>query len=200
MRIAVVDYNAGNTCSVLFALERLGITPTLTADAQVIAAADGVIFPGVGAAGSAMQHLQAAGLDALIATLTQPVLGVCLGMQLLYDSSEENNTNCLGIIPGRVSLLHARIVPHTGWNQLLTTQGPLFAQLPTGHNQYFVHSFAAPVGPYTLAIADHDGAFSAAVGYKNFYGVQFHPEKSGTEGAQVLANFLDIVKNAAPFN
>jgi imidazole glycerol-phosphate synthase subunit HisH len=194
MTIAVVDYNAGNTFSVLFALERLGISATLTGDPATIISADGVIIPGVGAAGSAIKYLQAAGLAALLPSLTQPVLGICLGMQLLYEHSDENDTPCLGIIPGTVSRLQARVVPHTGWNQLVATHGPLFNDLPQGHNQYFVHSFAAPIGPHTLAVAEHDGPFSAAVGYKNFYGVQFHPEKSGPEGAQVIDNFLDIVK------
>ncbi|MFD2717787.1 imidazole glycerol phosphate synthase subunit HisH [Hymenobacter monticola] len=195
MEIAVVDYKGGNVQSVLFALERLGASATLTADPEVLRKADKVLFPGEGEAASAMAALRAAGLDKVLPTLTQPFLGICLGMQLLGEHSEENDTTMLGLLPFRVQRFVAdptHKVPHMGWNNLQALQGPLFAGLTEADHVYFVHSFYAPVGPYTTAQAVHPAPFSAAVQLGNFYGVQFHTEKSGPTGTRILANFLNL--------
>lgn len=222
MNIAVIDYQGGNVQSVLFALERLGMNATLTADPAVIRAADRVLFPGEGEASSAMQSLRAAGLDKVLPTLTQPFLGICLGMQLLGRHSQEGpagGTELLGMLPFDVVRFTppdaAHKVPHMGWNNLHDLQTPLFVGLgsPAGtspqsdSNQevyapalvptaadyvYFVHSYYAPVGDYTIAQASYPAGvpFSAGVRYRNFYGVQFHVEKSGPVGEQILKNFL----------
>ena len=195
MEIAVVDYIGGNVQSVLFALERLGAFPTLTADPEVLRRADKVLFPGEGEASSAMQALREAGLDRVLPTLTQPFLGICLGMQLLGQHSEENDTPLLGLLPFNVQRFvpdASHKVPHMGWNNLQSLQGPLFAGLSDADHVYFVHSFYAPVGAYTTAQAAHPGPFSAAVQYRNFHGVQFHTEKSGAVGTRILANFLAL--------
>jgi len=195
MEIAVVDYKGGNVQSVLFALERLGAQATLTADAEVLRRADKVLFPGEGEAASAMAALREAGLDTVLPTLTQPFLGICLGMQLLGTHSEENDTTLLGLLPFRVQrftpdLLHK--VPHMGWNNLQHLRGPLFEGLTEADHVYFVHSYYAPVGEYTTAQAAHPSLFSAAVQRGNFHGVQFHTEKSGPVGTRILANFLAL--------
>jgi glutamine amidotransferase len=219
MNIAVIDYQGGNVQSVLFALERLGMNATLTSDPDIIRGADRVLFPGEGEASSAMRALRAAGLDKVLPTLTQPFLGICLGMQLLGRHSEEGpagGTELLGMLPFDVVRFTppdaAHKVPHMGWNNLHDLQTPLFAGLgsPAGasplvdSNQvpallptaaeyvYFVHSYYAPVGDYTIAQASYPAAvpFSAGVRYRNFYGVQFHVEKSGPVGEQILKNFL----------
>lgn len=195
MEIAVVDYKGGNVQSVLFALERLGAIPTLTADPEVLRRADKVLFPGEGEASSAMQALRAAGLDKVLPTLTQPFLGICLGMQLLGQHSEENDTPLLGLLPFNVQRFvpdGAHKVPHMGWNNLQALQGPLFAGLTEADHVYFVHSYYAPVGAYTTAQSSHPEPFSAAVQHGNFHGVQFHTEKSGQVGTRILANFLAL--------
>ncbi|WP_375416021.1 imidazole glycerol phosphate synthase subunit HisH [uncultured Hymenobacter sp.] len=195
MEVVVIDYKGGNVQSLLFALERLGVRATLTADAEHIRRADRVLFPGEGEASSAMQELRAQGLDKLLPTLTQPFLGICLGMQLLGRYSEENDTPLLGILSFDVTRFPAAStpkVPHMGWNTLHARRSPLLAGLPEEAYVYFVHSYRAPVGPYTLAEARYpeQAPFSAAVQAGNFYGVQFHTEKSGQLGEQILANFL----------
>ena len=202
MQVAVIDYKGGNVQSVLFALERLGVTAALTADPAALRRADKVLFPGEGEASSAMQALRASGLAAVLPTLTQPFLGICLGMQLLGQRSAEGGgeraaggTPLLGLLPFAVERLvpaPGLKVPHMGWNTLENPQGPLFEGLSAEAHVYFVHSYAAPVGAYTIAEARHPEAFSAAVQHGNFYGVQFHVEKSGPAGARILQNFLNL--------
>ncbi|MBC6989956.1 imidazole glycerol phosphate synthase subunit HisH [Hymenobacter sp. BT491] len=195
MEIAVVDYKGGNVQSVLFALERLGVRATLTADAEAIRRADKILFPGEGEAASAMQELRAQGLDQLLPTLTQPFLGICLGMQLLGTHSEENDTDLLGILPFEVKRFpkdHAYKVPHMGWNNLHRLRSPLFDGLQDEDYVYFVHSYYAPVGDYTIAEGEYPTPFSAAVQHRNFYAVQFHTEKSGPVGTRILENFLNL--------
>lgn len=189
MKVAIIDYNAGNICSVQFALERLGVYPLVTSDAAAIRSADKVIFPGVGSAGAAMQYLQERELDKLIPALTQPVLGICLGMQLLFDRSEEDDVACLGIIPGEVLQLKGGKLPHMGWNTVAGSE----LQRPGDDNFfYFVHSYYVPEGAYTIATSDYVTRFSAVVKKDNFYGVQFHPEKSGKAGQALIHNFLSL--------
>lgn len=216
MNIAVIDYQGGNVQSVLFALERLGVPDAvLTSDPEIIRRADRVLFPGEGEASSAMRALRAAGLDKVLPTLTQPFLGICLGMQLLGRHSEEGppgGTELLGMLPFDVVRFTppdaAHKVPHMGWNNLHDLQTPLFAglgNLPSAPEQtqvvitpgaadyvYFVHSYHAPVGDYTIAQASYPAGvpFSAGVRHRNFYGVQFHVEKSGPVGEHILRNFL----------
>ena len=195
MEIAVIDYKGGNVQSVLFALERLGVQATLTADPETIRRADKILFPGEGEASSAMQELRIQGLDQLLPTLTQPFLGICLGMQLLGQHSDENNTNLLGILPFNVVRFLATAdykVPHMGWNTLQDLRSPLFAGLREEDYVYFVHSYYAPVGDYTIAAATYPMPFSAAVQHQNFYAVQFHTEKSGPVGTRILENFLKL--------
>jgi glutamine amidotransferase len=198
--VVIIDNGGANIASLRYALERLGASSHLTSDANELRAARRVILPGVGAAADAMARLRALGLDELIPQLSQPVLGICLGMQLLFASSEESDdgqdTECLGLIAERVARFPARRdfpVPHMGWNQVrLVTPSPLFAGVRDGDHFYFVHSYAAPLGPWTLAATDYGGEFSAAVHHGNFHGVQFHPERSAQRGARVLANFLEL--------
>ncbi|MDX5423561.1 MAG: imidazole glycerol phosphate synthase subunit HisH [Hymenobacteraceae bacterium] len=193
MNVVIVDYKAGNVQSVLFALERLGVQATLSADAETIRAADKVIFPGVGEASSAMAQLKARNLDKLLPTLEQPFFGVCLGMQLLCQHSAEGDTDLLGIIPAKVLRFQTDLkVPHMGWNRLENLQSPLFEGIPEQEYVYYVHSFYVPVGEYTIAQSSYPAPFSAALQYKNFYAAQFHPEKSGPAGAQILKNFLAL--------
>lgn len=195
MRIAVIDYNAGNIRSVLYALERLGHTADLTGDAARIRAADRVIFPGVGEANTTMRFLRERGLDELIRGLTQPVLGICLGMQLLCDYSEENDTTCLGIIPQHVRRFQAQNgekVPHMGWNALrLEPETWLSAELD-GEYVYFVHSYYVETGLYTAATTDYVQPFTSVLRKDNFFATQFHPEKSGRVGEKILADFLAV--------
>ena len=195
MEVAVVDYKGGNVQSVLFALERLGAKAILTADPAVLRRADKVLFPGEGEASSAMDALRDAGLIDVLPTLTQPFLGICLGMQLLGLHSEEHETPLLGLLPFNVQRFvpdHDHKVPHMGWNNLQALRGPLFEGLSGADHVYFVHSYFAPVGAYTTAQASHPAVFSAAVQHRNFHGVQFHTEKSGAVGTRILANFLAL--------
>lgn len=191
--VVIVDNGGANIASVQFALERLGVSSTLSADAAMIRAASRVLLPGVGAAGSAMARLRSTGLDTVLRELTQPLLGICLGMQLLFESSEEGGTACLGVIPGDVRrFVTARTVPHMGWNELEPVAGELLVRgIDDGMYAYFVHSYQAPVGPHTIATTRYDAPFSAAVRHRNFHGVQFHPERSAKVGARILRNFLE---------
>lgn len=192
MKVAIIDYGAGNVFSVTSALKRLGCEAVITADADEIRRADRVIFPGVGQASAAMAHLKACGLDKLIPTLTQPVLGVCLGMQLMCRFSEEENTQGLGIIDADVKAFVGDVkIPHMGWNNIHDLKTPLFTGLKEGERMYFVHSYYVPKGDYTIATCDYIQPFSAAVKRDNFYGCQFHPEKSSNEGGKILANFIN---------
>jgi glutamine amidotransferase len=194
VKVAIVKYNAGNTASVANALLRLGVEPIITDDSETLASADKVIFPGVGEASSAMAHLREKKLDDAIRSLKQPVLGVCLGMQLLCTSSEEGETECLGLLPYKVRRFSAGElkVPHMGWNQLQELDGPLFEGIPKGSYVYFVHGFYLEVGDYTTASCDYGLTFSAALSFPNFHAVQFHAEKSGAVGERILRNFLDL--------
>lgn len=193
--IAIIDYNAGNVKSVQFALERLGKSAVLTSDKAKIEAADKVIFPGVGEASSTMENLHKTGLAQLIPTLTQPVLGICLGMQLMCATSEEGNANGLEIFPMSVRRFPtdtALKVPHIGWNTIGKLDSPLFQNLSANEYMYFVHSFYVEQGAATVATTDYVQPFSAALHKDNFYAVQFHPEKSGAAGEQILTNFLSL--------
>lgn len=196
MAIVLVDAGGTNIGSVRYALQRLGVDAELTADAATIRAADKVILPGVGAAGPGMARLHELGLVELMRSLTQPVLGVCLGMQLLCAHSEEADVDCLGLIPARVSRFVETLgvrVPHMGWNQLKVRRvHPLLAGLSEQDWAYFVHSYAVPVGDYSLATVDYGGEFSAVIAHDNFHGMQFHPERSAEVGAKLLKNFLAL--------
>ena len=197
--IAIIDSGGANIASVTFALERCGATATLTTDAEMIASADKVILPGVGAAPVAMAQLQKAGLVDCICGLTQPVLGICLGMQLLFERSEEGDTALLGLIPGTVGAFQPApglSIPHMGWNRLLPTAGaaanPLLKGIDDGAHVYFVHSYFAPVSGDTVAACRYGADFTALVAHGNFMGAQFHPERSGPIGARILQNFLEL--------
>ena len=194
MRVAVVKYNAGNIRSVANALNRLGIEPILTEDAEVLKTADKVIFPGVGEASSAMNYLRERHLDTAIKSLKQPVLAICLGMQLLCESSEENDTQCLGILPYKVRRFSDdRLkIPHMGWNNISELRSPLFEGIGENSRVYFVHSYFVEQGEHSIADAAYGTDFCAAAKHVNFYGVQFHPEKSGRVGRRILENFLKI--------
>ena len=193
MSTVIVQYNAGNTASVVRALERLGVAAEITDSRAKILAASRVVVPGVGHAAAAMASLREAGLDTTLREVKAPLLGICLGMQILFEGSEEGDTACLGIVPGRVDKFTvARKVPHIGWNNLLEPKGALFKGIPEGAFVYFVHSYKAPVVSQTTARTEYEEPFSAAVEYKNFFGAQFHPEKSGVVGEAILKNFLEI--------
>ncbi len=193
--VAIIDSGGANIASLLFALRRLGYEASLTVDASGIRNADRVILPGVGAAADAMQRLQDAGLVDVIRGLQQPVLGICLGMQLLADASEEEDVECLGIIPGvarRLPVAAGFPVPNMGWCPVTkTTQTPLLSDIDDGSYFYFVHSYALPPSKFTLATAVHVEPFSAVVGRDNFVAAQFHPERSSSDGARLLRNFLE---------
>ncbi|MFU8895701.1 MAG: imidazole glycerol phosphate synthase subunit HisH [Gammaproteobacteria bacterium] len=193
----ILDSGGANISSLRFALGRLGCAAPLTADPGVIRNASHVFLPGVGAADQAMAGLEQSGLADLVRRLTQPVLGICLGMQLLFErSAEDGGRSCLGVIPGQVQRIEGgpdRPVPHMGWNLTsLAPDCPLFAGLSAAEHFYYVHSYAAPTGPDTVAVADYGGEFTAVVARGNFHGAQFHPERSGPAGARVLANFLAL--------
>ena len=193
MEVAIIDYGAGNIQSLQFALNRLGVQGILTADVNVLQSADKVIFPGVGEASSAMQKLNASGLQHLLPTLTQPVLGICLGMQLMCNSTEEGMTQGLGIFNVDVKRFSSKVkVPQMGWNTIYNAKGPLFDAIDDKEYMYLVHSFFAPSCSNTIAETNYDGAYSTALQKDNFYGVQFHPEKSSKAGSQLLQNFLSI--------
>jgi glutamine amidotransferase len=192
--VVVIDSGVANLGSVMAALERLGVPARLSTDPATVRAASHVILPGVGAAAPAMRQLRARGLERLIPQLTCPVLGICLGMQLLFEHSDEGDTGCLGVIPGRLQRFdEARCgrVPHMGWNELeLLRDSPLTAGFGAHPHAYFVHSYAAPVAAGTLAQCDYGGAFSAVVQQDNFFGAQFHPERSAAVGARLIRNFV----------
>jgi glutamine amidotransferase len=195
MKVAVVKYNAGNIQSVSFALERMGIDFIVTDNAEAIASADKVLFPGVGEASTTMQYLREKKLDKMIANLQQPVLGICLGMQLMCRYSEENNTTCMGIFDEDVKLFIPqgdKKVPHMGWNQLTLTSEDWLNKNLEQQNVYFVHSYYVPVNAFTSAVTDYILPFSAALHKNNFYAVQFHPEKSAQAGELVLKSFLEL--------
>jgi glutamine amidotransferase len=191
--IAIVKYNAGNVRSVLNALQRLGVEATVTDDPALLKSADKVIFPGVGEAATAMAYLQARGLDQVLRELHQPFLGICLGMQLMCAHSEEGDTDCLGIFPERVRRFGAgEKIPHMGWNEIEQLSGPLFHAVPEKSDLYFVHSYHVERGPDMVATTRYGIDFAAAIQKDNFYAVQFHPEKSGTVGSDILKNFLNL--------
>lgn len=193
MKVAIIDYGAGNIQSLQFALNRLGVQGVLTADVDQLQTADKVIFPGVGEASSAMQKLNAHGLQHLLPTLTQPVLGICLGMQLMCNSTEEGMTQGLGIFNVDVKRFSPKVkVPQMGWNTISNAKGPLFDSIDDKEYMYLVHSYFAPSCSNTIAETNYDGAYSTALQKDNFYGVQFHPEKSSKAGSQLLQNFLSI--------
>ncbi|MFT5165917.1 MAG: glutamine amidotransferase [Saprospiraceae bacterium] len=193
--IIIIDYNAGNVQSVRFALKRLGVAAQLSADPTVIQNADKVIFPGVGEASTTMDYLKRKGLDEVIKNLRQPVLGICLGMQLLCEHSAENDTPCLAVIPQKVKRFVGNTnfkVPHMGWNQIYNLQGAIFDQGQARQYTYFVHGYYVEEGAYTTALTDYIHPFSAAIQKDNFHATQFHPEKSGSIGEQILTNFINL--------
>ena len=194
MNIAIIKYNAGNVQSVQYALERLGYKANITDDHEAIKRADKVIFPGVGEASTAMNYLRERKLDSVIKNLTQPVLGVCLGMQLLCDFSDENETECLGILPYKVRKFESATlkIPQIGWNNIYELKSDLFKGIKENSFVYFVHSYYVESGAETIAACDYELNFSAAINYKNFYAVQFHVEKSGAIGEKILENFLKM--------
>jgi imidazole glycerol-phosphate synthase subunit HisH len=194
MKVAIVQYNAGNIQSVTYALERLGITPVLSDNPETLRTADKVIFPGVGEASSAMRYLRNKQLDTLLTSLKQPVLGICLGLQLMCRFSEENNTDCLGIFDLTVKRFKdSKLkVPHIGWNNIQNAKTSLFEGLPAEAYMYYVHSFYAEIGENTIAKSHYINDYSASLHKKNFYAVQFHPEKSSKEGQLILENFLAL--------
>lgn len=206
MNLAIIKYNAGNIQSVLYALERLGIGAEVTDNAEKIKSADKVIFPGVGEANSAMQSLKENNLDKVIKELKQPVLGICVGMQLLCNHSEENNTDCLGIVPVQVKKFFSTPplmgevgrgplkVPQVGWNNIYDLQSPLFQNIEDNSYIYNVHSYYAEDSEYTIAKCNYGVEYAAAVHKDNFYGVQFHTEKSAEIGDRILNNFILNVK------
>jgi imidazole glycerol-phosphate synthase subunit HisH len=197
MRLAIIKYNAGNIQSVLYALERIGREAVVTDDPVVIREADKVIFPGVGEASTAMDYLRERGLDGVIRGLTQPVLGICLGMQLMCNYSEENDTECLGIFAEKVRRFapaDASIkVPQIGWNNVYGLRSPLFEGVAEGSYCYFVHGYYASLGAHTIGRTDYGEPYSSALHRANFYGVQFHPEKSAAVGERILTNFIDHI-------
>jgi glutamine amidotransferase len=196
VKVAIIKYNAGNIYSVDYALKRIGITPVITDNPEVIKNADKVVFPGQGEAGTTMKYLQDKGLDKVIKNLTQPVLGICIGMQLLCSHSEESNTDCLGIFDAKVKRFnpqkHEDKVPHMGWNSLSGLKGELFEHLTENSFTYFVHSYYVPLAKETSAICDYIQPFSAAIQKDNFHATQFHPEKSGDIGETILRNFIRL--------
>lgn len=197
--VVIIKYNAGNIRSVMFALERLGVKATVTDNAAHLQQASHVIFPGVGAANSAMPYLKERGLDTVIKSLKQPFLGICLGMQLMCRHSEEYNTECLGLFDIAVKKFPATDgegqvlkIPHMGWNSIGQLRSPLFAGITDAAYCYFVHSYFAEYSPYTIAATHYALSFSSALHRDNFYGVQFHPEKSADVGEVILRNFLRL--------
>ncbi len=193
MKIVIIKYNAGNVYSVSSALKRLGYDAVITSDLEEIKSADKIIFPGVGEASSAMEYLRETKLDKLFPKLEQPFLGVCLGLQLLCNYSEEGNTKCLSIFSENVKRFPPKDkVPHMGWNSIKFSDSKLFANIPNESFVYFVHSYFAEVSEYTIAETNYILPFSSALQKDNFYALQFHPEKSGTIGEQILKNFIAL--------
>jgi len=195
MKIVIIDYGAGNVRSVQFALERLGYEAICTNDVNKIRDADKVIFPGVGEASSAMKELQRFGLDELIPRLEQPVLGICLGMQLMCSHSAENDTKCMDIFPVDVLKFDDRLkVPQIGWNRISDLKTQLFDHLSEGEYVYYVHSYYVPDNPFSIASTDYGLVYSGAIRKDNFYACQFHPEKSSDAGERILKNFIERIK------
>jgi len=199
MKLVIIKYNAGNIQSVLYALERIGVEAIVTDDESLIRSADKVIFPGVGEASTAMNYLKERGLDIIIKSLTQPVLGICLGMQLMCAYSEENDTSCLGIFDEQVKKFNPDVkeqaelkVPQIGWNNIFDLKTDLFKGLKENSYCYFVHGYYAAKGEHTIATTNYVLPYSAALHRNNFYGVQFHPEKSASVGEQILKNFIQL--------
>lgn len=196
MQVAILKYNAGNICSVTNALKRVGCEPIVTDSAEKLLSADRIIIPGQGAAGATMRYVAEYGLDNVIKSFRQPVLGICIGMQLLCKHSEEDNTDCLGIFDADVKKFiphtHTDKVPAMGWNEIYGLRTPLFNGIREQDFAYFVHSYYAPLCPQTIAASDYVVPFSAALHKDNFYATQFHPEKSGSVGERILENFLNI--------
>jgi imidazole glycerol-phosphate synthase subunit HisH len=198
MKVAIIKYNAGNIMSVDYALQRLGIEAEVTGDVEKIVKADKVIFPGVGEASTTMAYLKEFKLDQLLRSLKQPVLGICLGMQLMCRHSEENNVDCIGIFEEDVRLFvpakneNSKLkVPHMGWNDITDLKSPLFDSTIDRQYVYFVHSYYATIGEHTAAVCNYMIPFAAAMQKDNFYATQFHPEKSGPIGAKILKNFIE---------
>ncbi len=192
--VVIIDYGAGNIQSVKYALNRLGVEAVLTSDVEIIKSADKVIFPGVGRAKFAMEKLEKAGLDKLIPALKQPVLGICLGMQLMCEHTAEDDTKGLGIFPVEVKEFEKTLkVPQIGWNQISDLKGDLFLNVKNGDYTYFVHSFYIPDNEFSIASTNYGLKYSSAIQKDNFYATQFHPEKSGDVGEQILKNFINIV-------
>ncbi|MEY3208651.1 MAG: hypothetical protein RL064_682 [Bacteroidota bacterium] len=196
MEIVIIQYNAGNIQSVLYALERIGTTAVVTDNVELIKSADKVIFPGVGEASTAMAYLKERNLDVVIKNLQQPVLGICLGMQLMCAYSEENNTTCLGVFEENVRQFKTADpvikVPQIGWNTITNLKTDLFNQVPENSYAYFVHGYYAALGAHTIATTNYIQPYSSALNKDNFYGVQFHPEKSAKVGEQIIKNFLEL--------
>ena len=196
MKTVIIKYNAGNIQSVLYALERLGVSAMVTDSIQEIQTADKVIFPGVGEASTAMQYLRERNLDTIIKNLKQPVLGICLGMQLMCTHSTENNTSCLGIFEEQVKQFETSDqnikIPQIGWNTITALKTPLFDGIAENSFAYFVHGYYAAIGQHTIATSNYIQDYSSALHKDNFYGVQFHPEKSAKVGEQIIQNFLSL--------
>jgi glutamine amidotransferase len=196
MKVAIIKYNAGNIYSASYGLKRLGITPVITEDPEIIRTADKVVFPGQGEASTTMKHLRERGLDRLICGLKQPVLGICIGMQLMCSHSDEGDTDCFGIFDAEVKRFipqrHEDKVPHMGWNSLTDLKGKLFERLPENPYVYFIHSYYVSVTHDTAATGNYVHPFSAAMQKDNFYATQFHPEKSGSIGEMILRNFINL--------
>lgn len=195
MELVIIKYNAGNIQSVMFALERIGVQAKVTDDVDTIRSADKVIFPGVGEASTAMKYLKERAMDKVIAGLKQPVLGICLGMQLMCSYSEENQTECMGIFDEKVKRFEQKEgfkVPQIGWNDIYELKTGLFEGVNEHSYIYLVHSYYASIGEHTIATTDYIKPYSTALNKNNFYGVQFHPEKSAAAGEQVLKNFISM--------
>lgn len=193
MKISIIKYNAGNVQSVLFALERIGVNAIVTDNIDELNASDKIIFPGVGEASSAMSYLKERKLDAAIVNLKQPILGICLGMQLMCNYSEEGNTNCLGIFDNQIKLFKRDVkVPQIGWNNIYELKSNLYKGIKENEYMYFVHSYYAELSAYTIAKTNYGIEYSSSLQKNNFYAAQFHPEKSSDAGQQLLENFIKL--------
>ena len=196
MNVVIIKYNAGNVCSVINAVHRLGVSPTVTDNSELIRKADCVLFPGQGEASYTMRYLREKGLDEVICSLTQPVLGICIGMQLMCRHSEEGDTDCLGIFDVGVKRFvpteHQFKIPHMGWNSIGNLKSPLFKGIDNGEFVYFIHSYYIPDNDNSIAECNYIHSFCASLNKDNFYATQFHPEKSGSVGERIIENFLSI--------